>query len=542
MLRNITNNSDFIPFSSGSGKRRISQVLNSISGRVPKNSKNSGLHFGVIPSIPTIQYYGHDPSSNLKPEQCLLGCIFLIIEYPQLVSPDFIVTWTKVIQQHGGMVDDCYSDRITHILCDTQRTEVFQLARKDGKRCITASWLNDCLADKMMKPPWRALHFPPPCFPLNLPICKDYVIAVTGFEGTERNDVKTMIEMIGAVYTGYLSRGNTLLVSRRIEGFKCEKAQEWRIPMVNVRWLSDIILGKYDAFQNLKAERYQTYDGEDPFKIEYDIPLPLMAPWTSPLKISSTTKRSFMAQLSSKRKAENMSPGSAKRAKKSLSIEEEVWDTPTQVLEPHKIPKVMFTGIDAQFIPDLSKKLEKLGGRVVNDIQKCTHLVTTRVIRTVKFLCGVCTCRFIISPMWIEESYKSRWFLDETNFKLHDPETEAMFSFKLDESIQLAKQKKLFRNMFFYMTASVQPPFHMLREIVHSAGGTLLEKRPPLNDIKRVQLGAQKHSFIIISCDQDMPQCRELFRSNIDVHNVEFILTGVLRQHVDFNSFKYNPA
>lgn len=66
MLRNITNNSDFIPFSSGSGKRRISQVLNSISGRVPKNSKNSGLHFGVIPSIPTIQYYGHDPSSNCE--------------------------------------------------------------------------------------------------------------------------------------------------------------------------------------------------------------------------------------------------------------------------------------------------------------------------------------------------------------------------------------------------------------------------------------------------------------------------------------------
>lgn len=99
---------------------------------------------------------------------------------------------------------------------------------------------------------------------------------MTGFEGTERNDVKTMIEMIGATYTGYLSRGNTLLICRRPEGFKYEKAQEWRMPTVNVRWLSDIILGKFGAFQNLLEDRYQLYEGEDPFKIEYDIPLPLM--------------------------------------------------------------------------------------------------------------------------------------------------------------------------------------------------------------------------------------------------------------------------
>ncbi|PIK57828.1 putative PAX-interacting protein 1 [Apostichopus japonicus] len=506
MLRNITNNSDFIPNLSGAGgKRHISQVLNAIAGKTPQRGKSSGPHFGVIPSIPTIQYYGHDPSTNLKPDQCLLGCIFLIIEYLHLVNRDFIDIWTKVIQQHGGMVDDCYSDRITHILCDTQRTEIFQLAKKDGKRCITASWLNDCLACKLMKPPWRALHFPPPCFPLNIPMCKEYVIAVTGFEGTERNDVKTMIEMIGATYTGYLSRGNTLLICRRPEGFKYEKAQEWRMPTVNVRWLSDIILGKFGAFQNLLEDRYQLYEGEDPFKIEYDIPLPLMAPWTSPLKISSATKRSFMAHLSSKRKAENMSPGAAKRAKKSHSFEDELWDTPVPALDPHKIPKVMFTGIDGQFIPDLSKKLEKLGGRVVHDIQKCTHLVTTKVIRTVKFLCGVCCSRHIISPMWIEESYKSRWFLEHG--AVHDGQRPA--------SVLDAERDSEMRRGY--------PP-----------GETA-----PLSQIREVHKAAGKHSFIVISCDVDMPQCREFVRSNIDIYSVEFILTSVLRQKLDFNSYPF---
>lgn len=53
----------------------------------------------------------------------------------------FIFIIIQVIQQYGGMVDDCYSDRITHILCDTQRTEVFQLVSKlvwtpiHGERC-----------------------------------------------------------------------------------------------------------------------------------------------------------------------------------------------------------------------------------------------------------------------------------------------------------------------------------------------------------------------------------------------------------------------
>ncbi len=41
------------------------------------------------------------------------------------------------------------------------------------------------------------------------------IIAVTGFEGMERNDLKTLIELSGAKYTGFFSRGNTLLICNR---------------------------------------------------------------------------------------------------------------------------------------------------------------------------------------------------------------------------------------------------------------------------------------------------------------------------------------
>ena len=48
-------------------------------------------------------------------------------------------------------------------------------AIKDGKRCVTANWLNDCLKLKKMQPPWRALHFPVISYPLHPSACKEQV-------------------------------------------------------------------------------------------------------------------------------------------------------------------------------------------------------------------------------------------------------------------------------------------------------------------------------------------------------------------------------
>ncbi|XP_072182001.1 PAX-interacting protein 1-like [Diadema setosum] len=178
LLRNITNKAEFLPSMTGTptDKRSISQVLNSVGGR-PGGHKGRLDIYGGLQPLPEIHYCGHDASAG--------------------------------------------------VLCDTQRTDIFRLAMKDGKRCVTASWLNDCLKKKAMLPPWRALHFPAPSYPLQPPLCKEQIIAVTGFEGGERNDVKTMIEMTGAKYTGFFSRGNTLLICKRLEGAQYEKAQEW---------------------------------------------------------------------------------------------------------------------------------------------------------------------------------------------------------------------------------------------------------------------------------------------------------------------------
>lgn len=56
---------------------------------------------------------------------CLLGCVFFITDYQRYLSSEQITTWKKVIAQHGGQVDDSYSNRVTHLLCETQQSDVF---------------------------------------------------------------------------------------------------------------------------------------------------------------------------------------------------------------------------------------------------------------------------------------------------------------------------------------------------------------------------------------------------------------------------------
>ena len=49
---------------------------------------------------------------------------------------------------------------------------------------------------------------------------------------------------------------------------KYKKAKEWQIPVVNVRWLSDLILGQMDALKLPIAEKYKTVTKGDEFQMD----------------------------------------------------------------------------------------------------------------------------------------------------------------------------------------------------------------------------------------------------------------------------------
>ena len=62
----------------------------------------------------------------------------------------------------------------------------------------------------------------------------------------------------------------------RPEGEKYEKAKEWKLPVVNVHWLSDLTLGHLDALKLPVQPKYlQLYPG-DPFQMDMSLVLNLM--------------------------------------------------------------------------------------------------------------------------------------------------------------------------------------------------------------------------------------------------------------------------
>lgn len=185
------------------------------------------------------------------------------------------------------------------------------------------------------------------------------------------------------------------------------------------------------------------------------------------------------------------------------------------------------------------KRLYNLGGEIAKSAQKCTHLVANKVTRTVKFLTAISIVEHIVTPEWLEESWKSQKFVDEQNYMLKDAEAEVLFGFSLEESLKRAHAAPLFKGKYFYITPGICPSLTTMKAIIESAGGKVLPKQPSFRKIMEHKQNKNLPEIILISCENDLHLCREYFLKNIDVHNAEFILTGVLTQNLDYESNKF---
>lgn len=62
----------------------------------------------------------------VPPELCLLGCVFLIVDYDRLIDQKTVSDWRIVIAMRGGEVEPVYSDRCTHIISESIRHPLVQ--------------------------------------------------------------------------------------------------------------------------------------------------------------------------------------------------------------------------------------------------------------------------------------------------------------------------------------------------------------------------------------------------------------------------------
>ncbi|WAR02724.1 PAXI1-like protein [Mya arenaria] len=406
------------------------------------------------------------------------------MDYPKLVGMEQIAVWKKVIEQHGGQVDLSYSNRVTHVLCANQKNDVFHLALRDHRRMVTAFWLNDVLLKKKMLPPWQALHLPLLYSEDGQRPCSDQIISITNFDGDDRTRVKQMINALGAKYTGFMTRTNSVLVCKGPEGVKYKKAKEWGVAVVNVRWLSDLILGHMDALKLPISDKYKTVSKGDEFQIDVS-------------KISHLME----------------TPG---------KLEE----------EPTWTGKLAHSAESAKIV-------SQLGGQAVESPQHCTHIVARSFSRTIKFFIGISVTQHIVNAQWVENSYKQGAFISEASYGLQDPDGEREMKCSLAESLSRARAQPLFAGMTFYITPSVQPPICDLQKIIESAGGTLSKgRRLAAKTIETLKDDKGQPAYVVITCADDIYLCNDLLLKNIKVYTPEFILTGVMRQLKDFSHFQ----
>ncbi|XP_047224905.1 PAX-interacting protein 1 [Girardinichthys multiradiatus] len=478
------------------------------------------------------QLFGHEMGQDIPQDGFLLGCVFAIADYPeQMADKQLLATWKRVIQACGGVVDPTLTSRCTHLLCESQVSNMYVQALREGKRCVTAHWLSTVLKKKKMVPPHRTLHLPF-AFPPGAKPCSQHILSVTGFVDADRDDLKLMAYLAGARYTGYLCRGNTVLICKAPSGMKYEKAKEWKIPCVNAQWLCDILLGNFEALRQIQHSRYSAYTQLEPLMPNPQLVQNLLAAWRTPIKV--TPEALVSLQLLQKQKiSDSANQPSNKKARL------EPIQSPNRKLPPESTPRVMFTGFEPMQVQQYTKRLHALGGEVAESSQTATHLLASKVTRTVKFLTAMSVVKYITTPEWLEESWRSQKFVDEQSYTLRDAEAEVLFSFSLEESLTRAHSAPLFKGKYFYLTPGICPSLSTMKAILESAGGKLLAKQPSYRKIMEHKQNKNLPEIILISCDNDLHLCREYFMKNIDVHNAEFILTGVLTQKLDYESYKF---
>uniref|UniRef100_A0A1A8A2I9 PAX-interacting protein 1 n=1 Tax=Nothobranchius furzeri TaxID=105023 RepID=A0A1A8A2I9_NOTFU len=422
------------------------------------------------------QLFGHEPGQDIPQDGFLLGCVFAVADYPeQMADKQLLATWKRVIQACGGVVDPTLTSRCTHLLCESQVSNMYVQALREGKRCVTAHWLSTVLKKKKMVPPRRTLHLPF-AFPPGAKPCSQHIISVTGFVDADRDDLKLMTYLAGARYTGYLCRSNTVLICKESSGLKYEKAKEWKIPCVNAQWLCDILLGNFEALRQIQHSRYSIFTHPEPLAPNPQLVHNLLAAWRSPVKVTSEALSNL--QLLQRQKISDSTNAPANKKARMEEIQ-----SPSKRIHPESAPQVMFTGFEPMQVQQYTKRLYALGGDVADSSQKATHLMATKVTRTIKFLTAMSRVKYIITPEWLEESWRSQKFVDEVPYTLRDAEAEVLFGFSLEEALKKAHDALLFKGKYFYLTPGICPSLSTMKAILESAGGKLLAKQPSYRKI-----------------------------------------------------------
>ncbi|KAI8612602.1 hypothetical protein BC830DRAFT_1135992, partial [Chytriomyces sp. MP71] len=238
-------------------------------------------------------------------------------------------------------------------------------------------------------------------------------------------------------------------------------------------------------------------------------------------------------------------------------------------------------GVDVRVICTAGARIErniwkeaqtKLGAKDATTIEACTHLVSTKIVRTEKFITAIVLGKEIVTPAWVEESIKAERWLNPKSYRPVD-DTAEFQGYSIDVALADARKRRLFEGYHVYATPQVNPDWNILKHLVEAAGGKMIKpitQRKLLSGDVRMftHIGkggmggstsspmatgftssaesltgsglseVAKSKVVVVSCDADEVGYHAKLRSfGFAVHSVEIVIAGLMRQRLALDEF-----
>ncbi|KAK3844359.1 MAG: BRCT domain-containing protein [Linnemannia gamsii] len=238
-----------------------------------------------------------------------------------------------------------------------------------------------------------------------------------------------------------------------------------------------------------------------------------------------------------------------------------------------KQARYITTGLTKEPSAKQIKALKALGILSTNAVDQCTHLVAKSVGRTEKFLSALALGKIIVQEDWLQACIDANAILDESEYQIQDPDNEAKFGMNLYESLERAREKKVFENCVFYISPSTVPKLAALKVLIEAGGGKatallhtgigFLKDRIVKRNQRRIAAEAKAGKagkgrkkkdenvdedeeeedeededdqiLAIVSCESDSDMWQAILDVGERIYSHELIIFGVLRQHLDLD-------
>ncbi|KZT29900.1 hypothetical protein NEOLEDRAFT_1084778 [Neolentinus lepideus HHB14362 ss-1] len=149
----------------------------------------------------------------------------------------------NAIEDYGGQVASSGEEDVDFVvvrLISGSKLYKDEADEAERSKYRTECWMERCIYEERVCSPHERVVFTPLKIDVPVPGAEDINLSFSGLDESEACWVRRVVRALGITPAPNFSRRSTHLLCPSATGVKYEKANEWSIPVVDLRWLEDI--------------------------------------------------------------------------------------------------------------------------------------------------------------------------------------------------------------------------------------------------------------------------------------------------------------